>query len=82
MSDIIKTESRIPTGLNEDNIGRVVKVQIFRRTSDDTIDTDSLQKHVGTLEGFSFDRKQLDIKLKGLNIIMASRIKNLVEVYI
>jgi hypothetical protein len=76
------SKSDIPYALNENNIEKVVKIQVFRRVDEETIDTESLEKYVGTLEGFSFDPDQIVVKLRGLNTVQISRHKHRVEVYI
>lgn len=76
------TEQKIPASLNELNIGKIVKVQVFRRKDKDTIDTDTLEKYVGVLEAFAFDHISIVVKIAGLPSISTSRARQLVEVYI
>lgn len=75
------SEHKLPVGLHENNIGKVVKVQVFRRNGEETIDTETLEKHVGVLESYSHDRHSIAIKIRGLNLIVESRKNRLVEVY-
>jgi hypothetical protein len=72
---------RLPINLDEKNIGELVKVQVFRRKGKDLIDRDTLEKYVGILEAFSFDRYDIKIKIQGLDVVTASRQHQLVEIY-
>lgn len=75
--------SRIPTAISDEkNIGKVVKVQVFRRDSEETIDVESLAKYIGVLEAACFDSRSITISIKGLAPIQVSRRRQLVEVYI
>jgi hypothetical protein len=76
------SEHKLPSGLHKNNVGKVVSVQVFRRNGEDTIDTETLEKHVGMLESYSHDRHAIHIKIRGLTLITAARAKHLVEVYI
>lgn len=50
-------------------IGQVVSVQVFDKTGDDTIDTKSIKKYVGTLEAYAFvpSMSHAVIKIRGLS---------------
>lgn len=82
MSELIK----VPSGLSEHNIGRVVKVQVFRLngsdTDGDTINTESLEKYVGILKGYYHDKNGLIIKLDSFENIVTAWKKHHVEVYL
>ena len=68
--------------LRSENLGKKVAVQVFRRMENDsdTLVSDRFAKHIGTLEGFSFDEKNLNIQLRGMPMIMSSRRRHYVEV--
>jgi hypothetical protein len=71
---------KIPSALREENIGAIVKVQVFMRNSIETIDTDSLEKYVGRMLSYSFDPTTIHIKIEGLDIISVPRHRKYVEV--
>lgn len=74
----------LPSELKAEHIGKIVTVQIFRRTENDgdTLEPESLEKHVGILEGFWFDRSSLHIRIKGLPMSTSSRRRHYVEVHV
>lgn len=80
----IMADSKIPSGLHVRNIGKLVTVQVLKRVSkdSDTLDLDTLQKYVGVLEAYSFDRLAISVKLRGLPMITGARSMHTVEIYI
>lgn len=79
MSEEVKP---VPSELKAKNIGKVISVQVFKlEPNGDTIIGHTMQKHVGVLESFSFNRKYIGIKIRGLEFSMAPRKGYHIEVY-
>jgi len=54
------SENEQVVGLSPENIGKVVTIQVFKKAEEgeDVILTETLEKHVGRLTGYSYVRRQ------------------------
>lgn len=69
-----------PSTLDAEHINRVVSIQVFN-INEGQVDSSSLRKHVGILEGYSITPGRMDIKLSGLPLICTSTKAHYVELY-
>jgi hypothetical protein len=74
---------KAPIGAEAENIGKVVAIQVFpRKTSDpDTIDLESMEKHVGILESYYHDKNGFVFRLVGGERVFTSYKKQRVEIF-
>lgn len=73
----------IPKGFTADLIGKVVTVNVFLRegSGSDELKSDSMAKHVGTLQAYYHDKNGFVFQLVGCTPVGATHTGHYVEVH-